>query len=289
MGTENTADSLGQLYVVATPIGNLNDISQRALQILETADWIAAEDTRHSKKLCQHFGINTPLISLHDFNEQTRSQELLGKLKNGETGALVSDAGTPLISDPGYHLVKLLRAHEVKVCPVPGPSAMITALSAAGMPTDRFSFEGFLPAKNTKREDALSGLKEEERTLVFYESPHRLEASLKSFETVFGGEREMVVARELTKHYEQFVSGTIASCLAYFESHSDKVRGEFVIILGGSDQVVEQVAGVEDKLIKLLLSQNLPVKQLSEIVAGFYGLKKKAVYQKALDFKSQDE
>ena len=289
MGTKNTADSLGQLYVVATPIGNLNDISQRALQILETADWIAAEDTRHSKKLCQHFGINTPLISLHDFNEQTRSQELLGKLKNGETGALVSDAGTPLISDPGYHLVKLLRAHEVKVCPVPGPSAMITALSAAGMPTDRFSFEGFLPAKNTKREDALSGLKEEERTMVFYESPHRLEASLKSFETVFGGEREMVVARELTKHYEQFVSGTIVSCLAYFESHSDKVRGEFVIILGGSDQVVEQVAGVEDKLIKLLLSQNLPVKQLSEIVAGFYGLKKKAVYQKALDFKSQDE
>lgn len=278
-------DNFGTLYVVATPIGNLGDISQRALQVLASARWIAAEDTRHTKKLCQHFGINTPLISLHNFNEQARSEELLLKLQAGESGALVSDAGTPLINDPGYYLVKLLRKHQIKVCPVPGACAIITALSAAGLPTDRFSFEGFLPAKNQKRLNVLSKLMMEQRTMVFYESPHRLLDSLTSFADVFGEAREMTVARELTKYFEEFVSGTIGSCLECFENNKDKVRGEFVLILSGADKLAIKEEGVEDPLINVLLKQGLPVKQLSEIVAEFYDLKKKFVYQKALEFK----
>ncbi len=285
MITENILDTLGRLYIVATPIGNLQDISQRALQVLESASWIAAEDTRHTKKLCQHFGIKTPLISLHDFNEQARSHELLAKLQLGESGALVSDAGTPLISDPGYHLVKLLRQNQIEVCPIPGPSAIITALSAAGMATDRFSFEGFLPAKKLKRQGVLSQLITEPRTMVFYESPHRLMASLADFLAVFGSDRGMTIARELTKCYEQFVSGTVGSCADYFLQNTDKVRGEFVLILSGAENIKVQEEGLEDDLIRLLLKQNLPIKQLSGIVAEFYGIKKKAVYKKALSFK----
>lgn len=288
MGREKTTDiSCGTLYVVATPIGNLNDISQRALQTLESVAWIAAEDTRHTKKLCQHFGINTPLISLHDFNEQFRSAELLLKLQAGESGALVSDAGTPLISDPGYHFVKLLRKNKVVVCPIPGASAIITALSAAGLPTNKFSFEGFLPARNQKRQAILKDLISESRTMVFYESPHRLQASLFSFLEVFGEDenREMTVARELTKHYEQFVSGSINDCFEYFKNNTDKIRGEFVFILSGKEKFQHQENGQEDNLIQILLQQNLPVKQISAIVAELYQLKKKVIYQKTLSIK----
>jgi len=273
--------SSGVLYVVATPIGNLEDISQRALRLLEEVDWVAAEDTRHSKKLLQHFGLNPRMISLHDFNEQERSEQLLERLQAGETGVLISDAGTPLISDPGYHLVTLLRQNHIRVVPVPGPSAMITALSAAGLPTNRFSFEGFLPAKNQKRLAVLEGLRHEPRTMVFYESPHRLMDSLKQFAQVFPSETQMVVARELTKHFEQFVSGSVQSCLDYFVEHPDKVRGEFVLMLHGFEEVLDETNVAAEQLIGILSEQHLPVKQIAEIVSEMFPIKKKLAYQKA--------
>lgn len=274
------------LYIVATPIGNLKDITYRAVEVLGAVDWIAAEDTRHTQKLLLALGISKPLLSLHDHNEQARSQQLLDKLQAGEKGALVSDAGTPLINDPGYHLVKLLRQQGVKVVPIPGPSAVITALCAAGLPTDRFSYEGFLPAKNQKRLQVLQTLKNDTRTLVFYESPHRLSESLQAMLAVFGEERQMVAAREMTKTFEQFVSGSVAEVTAYFEANADKVRGEFVLMVMG-DVVEEAVAeDAHDALIGALLKQNLPVKQITDIVVELSGDKKKAIYQRVLDLKA---
>lgn len=270
----------GALYIVATPIGNLSDISQRALDVLSQVDWIAAEDTRHSQKLLQHFAINKPLISLHEHNEAARALMLIDKLKQGESGALISDAGTPLISDPGYVLVKALRAEGLQARPIPGASAMIAALSVAGLPTDRFSFEGFLPAKANKREAALKALLSQTQTLVFYESPHRLMECLLSLKTVFGESRRITVAREMTKQYEQFVSGTLAEAVAFFEAFPDKVRGEFVLVVEGAKQQTEDEPGHADwnDLIDILLKQGLPVKQISEIVAEYFQVKKNTVY-----------
>jgi 16S rRNA (cytidine1402-2'-O)-methyltransferase len=274
---------------VATPIGNLKDITYRAVEVLGTVDWIAAEDTRHTQRLLQALGVNKPLLSLHDHNEQARSQQLLEKLQAGESGALVSDAGTPLINDPGFHLVKLLRQQGVSVVPIPGPSAVITALCAAGLPTDRFSYEGFLPAKNQKRLQVLQTLKNDTRTLVFYESPHRLTESLKAMLDVFGAERQMVAAREMTKTYEQFVAGSVAEVAAYFDANADKVRGEFVLMVMG-DVVAEAVSEDEhDALIGALLKQNLPVKQITDIVVEMSGQKKKAVYNRVLTLKEGTE
>ncbi|MBD3821711.1 MAG: 16S rRNA (cytidine(1402)-2'-O)-methyltransferase [Thiotrichales bacterium] len=275
----------GKLFIVATPIGNLKDITLRALEILESVDWIACEDTRHSKKLLQHFGISKPLISLHDHNEQTKKTELLAKLQAGEKGALVSDAGTPLISDPGYHLVSYLRENGLSVEPIPGPSAVITALSAAGMPTDRFTFEGFLPAKEQKRLTALEVLSAETRTMVFYESPHRLMESLKSMRVVFGEERQIAVAKEITKQFERFVFGSIPQVIEQFESNEDWQRGEFVIMVSGVEEKDSQQEDYDD-LVKVLLTQSLHVKQISEIVGEFYNVPKKAVYQRVLTLKS---
>jgi 16S rRNA (cytidine1402-2'-O)-methyltransferase len=274
----------GKLFIVATPIGNLKDITLRALEILESVDWIACEDTRHSKKLLQHFGIGKPLISLHDHNEQHKKNELLEKLQAGENGALVSDAGTPLISDPGYHLVSYLREKGLSVEPIPGPSAVITALSAAGMPTDRFTFEGFLPAKEQKRLTALEVLSAETRTMVFYESPHRLMESLGSMMSVFGEERQIAVAKEITKQFERFVFGNIQQVIEQFESNEDWQRGEFVIMVSGVEDKDSQPKDYDD-LIKVLLAQSLHVKQISEIVGEFYNVSKKAVYQRVLTLK----
>ncbi len=282
----NTANAKnGTLYIVATPIGNLKDITHRAIEILSSVDWIAAEDTRHTQKLLQALAIQRPLISLHDHNEQARSTQLLERLQQGESGALVSDAGTPLINDPGFHLVKLLRQQGIDVVPIPGPSAVITALCAAGLPTDRFSYEGFLPAKTQKRLDVLESLKNDTRTLVFYESPHRFMDTLDAMETVFGENRQMVAAREMTKTYEQFVSGSVAEVKAYFTEHDDKVRGEFVLMVMGD--VVEEVTevGDYDALILSLLKQNLPVKQITDILVDYSGQKKKAIYSRILELK----
>lgn len=285
-GKEHYADAT--LFIVATPIGNLKDITRRAVEILESVDWIAAEDTRHTRQLLQSLGINQTLISLHEHNEESRSLQLLERLQNGEKGALVSDAGTPLINDPGYHLVKLLREQAVNVVPVPGPSAVITALCAAGLPTDRFSYEGFLPAKSNKRQLVLQGLVDDIRTLVFYESPHRVVATLADMQTVFGDERTIVVARELTKKFEQFVSGSVAEVIEYFNENSDKVRGEFVLMLGGATEKEAAELTEYDALIEVLLKQNIHVKQISEIVSDYTGLKKKPIYSRVLELKDKD-
>lgn len=277
----------GALYIVATPIGNLLDITQRAIDTLAQADWVAAEDTRHSQKLLQHFGLNKPLISLHDHNEAARADMLIERLRQGETGALISDAGTPLISDPGYVLVKRLREEEIEVRPVPGASAMIAALSVAGLPTDRFSFEGFLPAKSAKRNAQLEQLKTQTQTLVFYESPHRIIDCLDSMIEVLGERRQVMIAREMTKQYEQFVYGSLVEAKAYFDRFTDKVRGEFVVVVQGSSLV--QDLDVDEaqwhSLITTLLKQGLPVKQVSEIVAEYFGLKKNLIYPIVLKLK----
>ncbi|MCF6345271.1 MAG: 16S rRNA (cytidine(1402)-2'-O)-methyltransferase [Thiomicrorhabdus sp.] len=288
--TINTTSEItkqGTLFIVATPIGNLKDITQRAVETLEAVDWVAAEDTRHTRPLLQSLGINQSLISLHDHNEAQRSVQLLQRLQQGETGALVSDAGTPLINDPGYHLVKLLREHNINVVPIPGASAVITALCAAGLPTDRFSYEGFLPAKSGKRCLVLAGLKEDVRTLVFYESPHRVQATLLDLKHVFGGDRVMSVARELTKKFEQFVQGTVDEVIAYFDANSDKVRGEFVLMVAGAKEKKAVALSEWDGLIEVLLKQNLPVKQISEIIAEYAGIKKKPVYSRVLEIKGK--
>ncbi|WP_321326606.1 16S rRNA (cytidine(1402)-2'-O)-methyltransferase [Thiomicrorhabdus sp.] len=281
----------GTLYVIATPIGNLSDITRRATETLEKVDWVAAEDTRHSKPLLNSLGINQTLLSLHEHNEAQRTEQLLEKLLNGENGALISDAGTPLINDPGYYLVKRLRKEGVNVVPIPGPSAVITALCAAGLPTDRFTYEGFLPARSSKRLLALENLVKETRTLVFYESPHRLIDCLQDMQQTFGEQREIVVARELTKKFEQFVSGSLLEVLTYFTENSDKVRGEFVLMLAGAELKNDEesaAAMVEtDKMIQVMLKQSLPVKQISEMIAEITGEKKKAIYQRVLEFKAQ--
>lgn len=274
----------GTLYIVATPIGNLADISSRAVEVLSNVDWIAAEDTRHSQKLLQSLAINQKLMSLHEHNEAARSEQLLALLQTGESGALVSDAGTPLINDPGYVLVKRLRSEGISVVPVPGPSAVITALSAAGLPTDRFTYEGFLPAKSSKRVATLEALVSESRTMVFYESPHRLVESLNDFYRVFGSQRAMVVAKELTKQFEQFISGSLQEVIDYFEDNPDRVRGEFVLMLAGQEKLQAQKQDYDD-LIKVLLAQSLAVKQISAIVADYCKVKKKEVYQRVLELK----
>lgn len=279
----------GKLYVVATPIGNLSDISRRAIEVLQQVDWIAAEDTRHTKQLLNSLAINQKLISLHEHNEQQRSEQLLEHLQSGQNGALVSDAGTPLINDPGYYLVKTLRQANLDVIPVPGPSAVITALSAAGLPTDRFCYEGFLPARKSKRLLALQALASEPRTLVFYESPHRLMDCLHDMQEAFGAQRELVVARELTKKFEQFVEGELQQVIGYFSDNSDKVRGEFVLMLKGAELVAdkEQTQLEVDKLLVVLLAQNLPVKQIAEIASQLSGEKKKPLYQRILQMKEE--
>jgi len=289
LNSENGAQiQAGCLYVVATPIGNLADMTHRAVETLKKVDWIAAEDTRHTKQLLTALGMQQNLISLHEHNEQQRAEQLLQRLKQGEQGALVSDAGTPLINDPGYHLVKLLREHEIAVVPVPGVSAVITALSCAGLPTDRFTYEGFLPAKNSKRLQALQKLSAESRTMVFYESPHRLLDSLTSMNEVFGAEREVVIGRELTKKFEQFVSGSFAEVLGYFTENPERVRGEFVVMVAGKVESDEQSEGATldlDKMITVMLQQSLPVKQISEMIAQITGEKKKPIYQRVLELK----
>jgi 16S rRNA (cytidine1402-2'-O)-methyltransferase len=236
--------------------------------------------------LLGHLGLHKPLISLHDHNERERVEMLMQRLAQGQSGALISDAGTPLISDPGYHLVRALRGQGLGVCPIPGPSALVCALSVAGLPTNRFSYEGFLPAKAAKRSAHLSALAADVRTLVFYESPHRLMDTLAAMIEAFGGEREICVAREMTKQYEQFVAMSLAQAQAYFLAHADKVRGEFVLVVAGAPEAQAADVTQWDSLIRLLLAQGLAVKSVSEVVASYFEAKKKAVYARVLALKS---
>ncbi len=270
----------GVLYVVATPIGNLEDLSPRARDALAHVALIAAEDTRHTAKLLSHFGIRTPLVSLHDHNEAERTPGLIEKLSAGASLALVSDAGTPLVSDPGYQLVRAARAAGICVSPVPGACALIAALSASGLPTDRFVFEGFLPQKSAARQARLVELAGEMRTLVFYESVHRLVESLGDMAQTFGGERSAVIARELTKLHESLRDGTLQALAAWAKSDSHIGKGEVVVLVAGA--APESDVRDADAVLAVLLEE-LPVKQAAVLAAKLTGGKRNALYRRALE------
>lgn len=274
----------GSLYVVATPIGNLDDISARALKILQDVALIAAEDTRHSQRLLQHFGISTPLAACHEHNERDEGSRFLTRLLAGDSVALISDAGTPLISDPGYHLVRQARAAGINVVPVPGACALIAALSAAGLPSDRFIFEGFLPAKAVGRRGRLELLKEEPRTLIFYEAPHRILECLQDMELVFGGERPALLARELTKTFETLKGLPLAELRAFVEADSNQQRGECVVLVAGwsAPESDEAVSSEAMRVLDLLLKE-MPLKRAAALAAEITGVRKNVLYQVALD------
>ena len=269
------------LYIVATPIGNLADFSPRAITVLQSVDVIAAEDTRHSGHLLQHYAIKTPTVSLHEHNEQQRSEVLLARLQKGESVALISDAGTPLISDPGYRLVSLVREHNIKVVPIPGSCALITALSASGLPSDRFSFEGFLPAKAGTKRQVLDNLKNESGTLIFYESPRRLKATLTEMIDIFGPDRLVCLARELTKLHETIVTQPLSELLAWVESDSNQQRGECVLLVGGNTEQPDPNDVEAERVLSILLTE-LPVKKAAAMTAKLLDMRKNKAYGLAL-------
>jgi len=267
----------GTLFVVATPIGNLGDIGPRALDTLRAAAAICAEDTRRSGQLLAHFGIATPLVALHEHNEDAIAQKLVARLLAGESLALVSDAGTPLVSDPGFRLVRAARAAGVKVSPVPGASALIAALSVAGLPSDRFAFEGFLPAKASGRRERLQGLVAEPRTLIFYESSHRIAETLADMTQAFGGERPAVLARELTKLFETVLDGTLAELQAKVETDADQRKGEFVLLVQGADENADAKVA-EGLRLYAKLKEHLPPSTAAKLAAELSGAPRKALY-----------
>lgn len=281
-GSPNSA--AGSLYVVATPIGNLDDISARALKILREVALIAAEDTRHSARLMQHFGISTPLAACHEHNERDEGSRFITRLLAGDNVALISDAGTPLISDPGYHLVRQARAAGIAVVPVPGACALIAALSAAGLPSDRFIFEGFLPAKSVGRKARLQAVKEEPRTLIFYEAPHRILECLQDMEEVFGGERQALLAREITKTFETLKGLPLTELREFVESDSNQQRGECVVLVAGwtAPESEDAVSGEAMRVLNLLLEE-MPLKRAAALAAQITGERKNVLYQVALE------
>jgi 16S rRNA (cytidine1402-2'-O)-methyltransferase len=275
----------GSLYVVATPIGNLGDVTQRALQVLSAVGVIAAEDTRHTGQLLKHFGIGTSLMSLHEHNEDRRAAEIIERLRDGHDVALVSDAGTPLISDPGFDVVRKVVEAGLRAIPVPGACAAITALSVAGLPTDRFVFEGFLPAKAAARRERLQALQSETRTLIFYESPHRVVGALRDLHDCFG-ERDAVVARELTKQFETLYYGAISQLVAQ-TTDVNMARGEIVILVAGA---VEQASSVQLEAHQVLrtLLEELPASTAAKLTARLTGAKRAELYELAVKWSQKD-
>jgi 16S rRNA (cytidine1402-2'-O)-methyltransferase len=272
-----SASQGGTLFVVATPIGNLADLSPRALATLKSVAAVCAEDTRHTRQLLSHYGVEKPLLALHEHNEGEIADKLVARLAAGESLALVSDAGTPLVSDPGYRLVRAARAAGIKVSPVPGASAVIAALSVAGLASDRFVFEGFLPAKAAARRERLARLAAEPRTLVFYESAHRIEDSLADMAAGFGAERPAVLARELTKLFETVLDGTLADVCAQVAADPNQRRGEFVVIVqGAGDDTDARV--VEGRRLYTKLSEHLPPSTAAKVAADLSGAPRKALY-----------
>jgi 16S rRNA (cytidine1402-2'-O)-methyltransferase len=272
----------GVLYIVATPIGNLGDISLRAIETLKQVDLIAAEDTRHSMRLLNHLGITKKLISLHEYNECRRLPNLVAKLLSGIDIALISDAGTPLISDPGYALVNAVRAADLKVCPVPGASSIIAALSSAGLATDKFTYFGFLSHKNVERMNSLEAMKAQKGTLVLLESSHRIKRLLGQLAEVFGSNR-IVVAKELTKSHENFLSGKASQLVALFAQDAALSKGEFVVLIDNPKTEDDQPDSENDiKLLTLLLTE-LPLKKAVQLATQISGKKKNYLYQLALD------
>ncbi len=277
----------GVLYIVATPIGNLEDISARALKVLRTVSLIAAEDTRHSKKLLTHYGIGTALQSMHQHNERDVADRLVQKLVAGADIALVSDAGTPLINDPGFHLVRSARQAGVRVVPVPGPSALIAALSVAGLPTDRFLFAGFLPARQVARRRSLQGLAAETATLVFYESSHRIAACLADMADCLGGLRKATLARELTKTFETVRTGALIELLEQLQADSYQQKGEFVVMVeGAAPRDPAAIDAASGEILAVLLSE-LPLKQAATLAARITGLAKNVLYEQGLKLKDK--
>lgn len=276
------AESYGCLYLVATPIGNLADISQRAIETLRQVDMIAAEDTRHSQHLLNHLGISTRSQAYHEHNEERLTPQLIDQLQQGSSIALISDAGTPLVSDPGYRLVEQAHAHGIRVVPLPGPCAAIAALAAAGLATDRFVFEGFPPAKQQARQNYLETLKHETRTLVFYVSCHRIVETLCDLRDIFGAGREVTLARELTKAFETIRKTTLAELCDWVAADNNQRKGEIVLVVAGTREVVTDAAA--EHVLEVLLAE-LPVKQASSIAARLTGANKNDLYRTALKIK----
>lgn len=274
----------GHLYVVSTPIGNLADITERALAVLSQVDLIACEDTRHTQRLLSHFSISNKTISLHDHNERQRQDYFVQLLEEGKSIALVSDAGTPLISDPGFHIVKHLRANKLNVVPVPGVCAAITALSVAGLPTDRFTFEGFLPSKSTARQKVLNEMANEIRTMVFYDAPRRAIDTVQDIVDVLGGERQVVMARELTKTFETIHSDTAENLLTWLSEDPNQLKGEMVLMIEGATKDDQAISPEIANTLTILLAE-LPPKKACAVAAKIYGVKKNALYDYALSLK----
>ena len=270
---------VGTLYVVATPIGNLEDITLRALRVLKEVDVIAAEDTRHTQILLSHYGIRTPLTSYHEHNEKTKARQLMSRLERGEQIALVSDAGTPAISDPGYRLAVEAIRGGIPVIPIPGASALTAVLSAGGLPTDRFVFDGFLPAKKQERRARLRALSSETRTLVIYEAPHRLTETLNDLVEILG-DRETVLAREVSKVHEEFLRGGLTEVAKQIAGR--EIKGELTLLIGGSRGQSEVSQEQIEKEIRKLKNDGLRVKEIAEILGEKYGYPKKEIYRLAL-------
>lgn len=289
--TSIASTPFGQLFLIATPIGNMKDITLRAIEILTSVDLILAEDTRHSRILLQHLGISKPMLSLHAYNENNRSQPILEKLHSGLNIALISDAGTPLISDPGFPLVQHVRQHAIRVIPIPGPCALITALCASGLPCDHFFFSGFLPAQSKARQKALQAFQEVSYTTVFYEAPHRILALFEDMRHVFNNQRQVAFAKELTKVFEHFFSGTIDEAITWLTEKPEHQKGEFVVILSGKP-IIEAEApttlslSISSVLTPLLAS--LPLKQAVQLTTEITGEKKNIIYALALTINNNE-
>lgn len=275
--------SKGALYIVATPIGNLGDISARAIETLASVDRIAAEDTRHSQRLLKHLGITKPLLALHEHNEREQASVLLEPLHRGATLALISDAGTPLISDPGYSLVRLAHQQGIRVVPIPGPCAAIAALSASGLPNARFIFEGFLPAKSSARRQRLEDLVSERRTLIFFEAPHRILETLADLQSIFGERREAALAREISKTFETIRVDALSQLYAWVQADPQQQRGEIVLLVSGCLEKSELglLSPEAEQILKILLGE-LSVKQASALAAKITGCSKRLLYERAL-------
>lgn len=276
-----------QLFVVATPIGHLDDMTYRAIETLKSVSLVAAEDTRQSAQLFKHYNITTPLTACHDHNENHKINELIQRLKAGENIALISDAGTPLISDPGFKLVRAAQEHKIRVVPVPGACAAVAALSAVGLPSDRFSFEGFLPSKSSQRMLQLEKLKDETQTLIFYEAPHRILDCVKDMMQFFGAERPVGFAREITKTFETIKKMSLGELVSFVEHDHNQQKGEIVLIVGGNPVEKDMEQEKLDQLLTRLL-QDLSVKAASQLAADLTGIKKKIAYQRALELTQTD-
>ena len=273
----------GTLFIVATPIGNLDDITFRAFEVLKSVDFVLAEDTRHSKKLLSHLDISKPIRAFHEHNEREKTKAIISEIYSGKSIALISDAGTPLISDPGYFLVAQAKKEGLKVVPIPGPTALITALSASGLASDSFTFLGFLPSKQTARVKLLRGLVDRTETIIFYESPKRVLATLTDMQTIFGDSREVCLAKELTKAFETIHTGSIPNLIEYLTIDQNHQKGEFVILISATDKI--DIAEAETQLNSLLpiLCAELGASKAAKLAAKITGIDKKQCYKRALD------